>query len=178
MLILTLSEYSSNSDHGDVLQGVFPDMDAIKTYLDEQHPDDPEYPKHNLDVFGKSIKQLNPCSDAELKSDSRRREYGKFKNILRTHTSAGGLDNGYGGRYYSVWEIKAATSSQKHYDEIKQKLNQGHKQLDEFAAKLDMTDPLNQEIVESMRATLETTHFLTTPKAFLEDLQNATKTNI
>jgi len=87
MLVLTLSSYNDNDGSVDELQGVFPGMDAIVAYIKDQWGE----PKKDNDYT-----KFMPASPNDEVDDK--------TGLRKTHESQGYIDNGYGGRYYAIWE--------------------------------------------------------------------------
>ena len=91
MILLTLSDQQS-----DDLVGVFPDLKAVRDAIIDEYGD-----PHDDDDF----EDCGDFTDLQPYDDSKDEDYDKKPGLRRTHRSAGFIDNGYGGRYYSVWEI-------------------------------------------------------------------------
>jgi hypothetical protein len=87
MLILTLSSYNQNDEHLDDLVGAFPDIEAILDHIENEwgEPKEEEIGDNNYACF----KPVNGPSTPGLK---------------KTYESVGYIDNGYGGRYFAIWE--------------------------------------------------------------------------
>ena len=82
-MILTCSTYSQADDHVEELVGVFPDLAAAIAWIKKEWSED---------------------DDSEVIKFSAPEKPDKKPGLTQTLVSEGGLDNGYGGRYFSVWE--------------------------------------------------------------------------
>jgi len=58
-----------------------------------------------------------------------------------------------------------------HLDDVKKKLDEGYVEIDKLAEKFDMSAPLNQQIIESLGAMNEVTHFMTISPTLLKFLK-------
>ena len=81
MLILTLSSHNEEDGSLEDLVGVFPDMEGIQSYITDQ--------------YDESFSKFKETKEPETKN-----------GLTQTHLSIEYLDNGWGGRYFSIWKLK------------------------------------------------------------------------